>query len=151
MGNLLTIQITGLDSMIKALKAEDKNQLNAIRKAHTAVSAEAVKKLKDGLKNRFGKSPKDKNYMNSPKGTLPYMHTGMLRKSIGHKVITVKNVVTSKVGSGLNAYPIEYAKYLEGRNHDGIRPFLWAISALYTPERVKAYFDKFYKPFENSK
>lgn len=146
MGNKLTVQVqvTGFESLLNALKQEDKIQINAMRKAHTKVGTLAVKVLKEGLKNRFGKTPKDKKYANSPKGTLPYMHTGALRKSIGVKVLSNPNGVSSKVGSGVNAYPIEYAKYLEGENHDGIRPFLWAISALYTPERVLEYFKKYY-------
>lgn len=148
MKDKLTVQVsvTGLSSLISALKQEDQMQIRAMQKAHTKVCTEAVKKLKYGLNNRFGKGPSDKNYRNSPKTALPYMHTGRLRNSIGFKVITLKGSVRSAVGSGADGNTIEYARYLEGRNHDGIRPFLWAIQELYTPERVQAYFDKYYEP-----
>ena len=148
MKDKLTVQVsvTGLSSLISALKQEDQRQIRAMQKAQTKVCTEAVKKLKDGLNNRFGKEPGDKNYRSSPKFSLPYMHSGRLRNSIGFKVITIKDTVKSAVGSGARGNTIDYAKYLEGRNHDGIRPFLWAIQELYTPERVQAYFDQYYEP-----
>lgn len=91
-----------------------------------------------------GRKPSDKNYENSPKGSLPYGHTMALRNSIGFKVLRSGTGIKAEFGSGARKSPIEYAKYLEGRNGNGIRPFLWAASGIFNADTIIEKFRKFY-------
>lgn len=143
---MIKLTIQGLKELEKTLKAEERRVVNSMAHAHSKVASESVKVLKQGLRTRAGRKPSDKNYMTSPKGALPFMHTGALRDSIGFKLVRHGNIVSSEVGSGAQeAREIEYAKYLEGRNGDGIRPFLWAAEKIYNPQNIIKAFNNYYK------
>lgn len=148
MASNITITLSGFDELDKRLSQEPQNQVECMIKAQNKVGAQAVMKLKQGLSHNGGRG---KGAVSSPKGDMPYMHTGRLRGSIGYKMLSKKTEVTTKIGSGAMGNPIEYAKYLEGRNHDGTRPFLWAVQDLVTADRIMAYFNEYYKPLEGAK
>lgn len=150
MSNVLKVGIKGFAELNKKFEAEEKNTLSAITKAHSKVAAEAEKMLKRGLSWRAGRNQSDPEYQNSPKGSLPYMHTGRLRRSIGYKVLTRGKKVTSSVGSGARNEAVEYAKYLQGNNNDGIRPFLDYIEGAYNEEVIKAEFKAIFKPLSGN-
>lgn len=145
MANTINITLGGFDELGDLLSTEPQRQVEAMIKAQTKVATQAVAKLKRGLSHNGGRG---KGAKSSPVGDMPYLHTGRLRDSIGFKMLAKKKEVTAKIGSGAMGNPIEYAKYLQGRNDDGIRPFLWAVKDLVNTERVLAYFDKYYKPLQ---
>lgn len=142
MASFLRISIKGVEKVLKNLEKERERQMLAMEKAHTKVATEAVKELKQGLSNNGGRG---KDRVSSPKGDLPFLHTGQLRASIGFKVLRRGNKIASEVGSGASVRPAPYAKYLEGYNHDGIRPFLKAIKNTYTPSKIIKQFYTYYK------
>ncbi len=146
----LTVSVNA-DGILKLLAEEDRKVINAMKKAHSKVASEAVRVLKRGLSWRAGRDSSSPNYQNSPKGSLPYMHTGGLRKSIGMKVKAYGNKVESEVGSGAKGLEIEYAKYLEGHNGTGIRPFLDYIDGYYNEKILIDTFKDTYKPLEGGK
>lgn len=148
MGSTIKITVTGVDNLVKDLDKEPLNQIEAMKKAQTKLASQAVEKLKRGLSHNGGRG---KNARPSPKGDMPYLHTGRLRSSIGYKTLSTSKKTETKVGSGAMGNPIEYAKYLQGRNGDGIRPFLWAVKDLVTPDRLIAYFKEFWKPLQGAK
>lgn len=148
MASSIKITVSGLTELNKLFDKEPQNQMNAMLKAQTKLATQAVAKLKSGLSHNGGRG---KGAVASPKGDMPYLHTGRLRNSIGFKTLAHKKDVQTKVGSGVMGNPIEYAKYLQGHNDDGIRPFLWAVKDLITPDRLIAYFDQFYKPLAGAK
>lgn len=133
------------DNLLKSLAQEKKRIISAAVKANSYCGAQAVRVLKQGLSDRHGKKPSDPEYENSPAGALPYGHTMGLRDSIGFKQLRSGNSIFAEVGSGANRTPIEYAKYLEGRNHDGIRPFLWAIDGVFNPQAIIKKFNEYYE------
>lgn len=143
MGSHITITLSGFDELNDLLDKEPQKQVDAMIKAQTKLASQAEAKLKRGLSHNGGRG---KGASPSPKGDMPYLHTGRLRNSIGFKMLAHKKDVQTKIGSGAMGNPIEYAKYLQGRNGDGIRPFLWAIKDLVTSERLVAYFNQFWKP-----
>lgn len=153
-----SIELSGFDELKKLLESEPQNQVEAMIKAQSAVASQGVRHLKEGLSHSGGKRGQ-KNarkggsdpYVTSPKGSLPYLHTGRLRESIGFKNFANKTTVWTKVGSGINAPETDYAKYLEGRSGNGIRPFLQALKTVVTAERILQYFDKYYKPLAGGK
>lgn len=152
MGSVIKITVSGLDELNKLFDQEPQNQVNAMIKAQAKLATQAVEKLKRGLNNYGGRRGLKKGgYKTSPKGAMPYKHTGRLQESIGFKMFAHKKDVQAKIGSGAIGNPIEYAKYLQGRNGDGIRPFLGAIKDLVTSERLLAYFDKYWKPLQGAK
>lgn len=132
--------------LVGALGNEFQNTIKAIEKAHTKVASEAERMLKRGLSWRAGRDSSSPEYQNSPKGSLPYMHTGSLRKTIGYKVNAKGSKVISEVGSGARRRNVEYAKYLQGDNNDGIRPFLDYIEGVYNAETIDEAFLQFFKP-----
>lgn len=140
----IVIEVSGLDEVRKLLQGEPQNQAEAMIKAQSKVASMATEKLIQGLNNFGGRS--SKNYRTSPKGQLPFKHTGRLQASIFYKVLAHKTSVETKMGSLLN--PPEYAKYLEGRNGDGIRPFLWFAEKIFNLDKVLEYFDKYYRPLK---
>lgn len=146
MSNGLKITLKGFEELEKSLQQEQQNTLQAITKAHIKVASEAERSLKRGLNWRAGKDPSDPAYRNSPKGSLPYMHTGRLRRSIGYKVLSRGKKVTSEVGSGARGAVIDYARYLQGENNDGLRPFLDYIEGIYNAETIKEEFLGIFKP-----
>lgn len=148
MGSTIKITVNGFDELNKLFDKEPQNQMDAMIKAQTQLASQAVAKLKRGLSHNGGRG---KGARPSPKGDMPYLHTGRLRNSIGFKMLAHKKDVQTKIGSGAMGNPIEYAKYLQGRNDDGIRPFLWAVKDLVTSERLLSYFDKFWKPLQGNK
>lgn len=148
MASNIKITLSGFDELNDLLDKEPQNQVDAMIKAQTKLATQAVAKLKHGLSHNGGRG---KNAVSSPVGEMPYLHTGRLRNSIGFKTTAHKRDVKTEVGSGAMGNPIEYAKYLQGRNDDGIRPFLWAVKDLITSERLLAYFDSFYKPLQGQK
>lgn len=148
MASNIKITLSGFDELNDLLDKEPQNQVDAMIKAQTKLATQAVAKLKSGLSHNGGRG---KNAVSSPVGEMPYLHTGRLRNSIGFKTTAHKRDVKTEVGSGAMGNPIEYAKYLQGRNDDGIRPFLWAVKDLITSERLLAYFDSFYKPLQGQK
>lgn len=148
MGSTIKITVNGFDELNKLFDKEPQNQMDAMIKAQTQLASQAVAKLKRGLSHNGGRGKGSKS---SPKGDMPYLHTGRLRNSIGFKMLAHKKDVQTKIGSGAMGNPIEYAKYLQGRNDDGIRPFLWAVKDLVTSERLLSYFDKFWKPLQGNK
>lgn len=148
MGSTINITLNGFDDLDKRLSHEPQNAVEAMIKAQTKLATQAVSKLKHGLSHNGGRG---KRSVSSKPGDMPYLHTGRLRGSIGFKMLAHKRDVQSKIGSGAMGNPIEYARYLEGKNGDGIRPFLWAIKDLVTADRLIAYFDKYYKPLEGGK
>lgn len=135
-------------NVLKALENEPSNAMRAIVKAHTKVASEGERMLKKGLSWRAGRDSSSPDYQTSPKGSMPYMHTGRLRNSIGYKVIAKGNKVFSEVGSGVRGLGVEYAKYLQGYNNDGIRPFLDYIEGVYNAQTINAAFEEFFKPLE---
>lgn len=155
MANFVSITLKGVEDVIKNLAKEQENQMRSMEKAQTKLCAQAVKQLRRGLSHNGNRSGK---IQYSKKGEMPYKHTGQLEDSIGFKVLRAGKKVKSEVGSVMPRHAFDvatreapYAKYLEGNNHDGIRPFLWAIRALYTPERAIAYFKQYYKPLQGAK
>ena len=156
MASTINITVSGFDELGKLLDQEPQNQVEAMIKAQTKLSTQAVTKLKRGLAHYGGRAGykgkrKENQYKTSPKGHMPYKHTGRLQESIGYKMLAHKRDVQSKIGSGVMGNPIEYAKYLEGKNGDGIRPFLWAVQDLVTSDRLLAYFAQYYKPLQGGK
>lgn len=148
MASNITITLSGFDELWKLLDQEPQNQVECMIKAQNKVAAQAVDKLKRGLSHNGGRGKGSKS---SPVGDMPYLHTGRLRSSIGFKMLANKRNVYTKIGSGALGNPIEYARYLEGRNHDGTRPFLWAVQDLVTTDRIMAYFNQYWKPLEGAK
>lgn len=156
MASFLRISIKGVEKVLKNLEKERENQMRSMEKAHTKVASQAVQQLRRGLAHNGGRRPG--KIKTSPKGSMPYKHSGQLQDSIGFKVLRTGKKIMSEVGSAgtgkgfkTATRDAEYAKYLEGRNHDGIRPFLWAVQELYTPERIIAYFHNYYKPIQGGK
>lgn len=148
MASTIKITVSGLDELNNLFDKEPQNQMDAMIKAQTKLATQAEAKLKRGLSHNGGRG---KGAKSSPVGEMPYLHTGRLRNSIGFKIIAHKKDVQTRIGSGAMGNPIEYAKYLQGHNGDGIRPFLWAIKDLVTSERLIAYFDQFWKPLQGGK
>lgn len=135
-------------NIIGALGKESENTIKAIEKAHVKVASEAERMLKKGLSYRAGRDSSSPDYRNSPKGSLPYMHTGRLRNSIGYKVTVKGNKVISEVGSGTRGLGVEYAKYLQGYNNDGLRPFLDYIEGVYNAQTIDEAFLGYFRPLE---
>lgn len=135
-------------NIIGALGKERENTIKAIEKAHVKVASEAERMLKKGLSYRAGRDSSSPDYRNSPKGALPYMHTGRLRNSIGYKVTVKGNKVISEVGSGTRGLGVEYAKYLQGYNNDGLRPFLDYIEGVYNAQTIDEAFLGYFRPLE---
>lgn len=135
-------------NIIGALGKERENTIKAIEKAHVKVASEAERMLKKGLSYRAGRDSSSPDYRNSPKGSLPYMHTGRLRNSIGYKVTVKGNKVISEVGSGTRGLCVEYAKYLQGYNNDGLRPFLDYIEGVYNAQTIDEAFLGYFRPLE---
>lgn len=135
-------------NIIGALGKERENTIKAIEKAHVKVASEAERMLKKGLSYRAGRDSSSPDYRNSPKGSLPYMHTGRLRNSIGYKVTVKGNKVISEVGSGTRGLGVEYAKYLQGYNNDGLRPFLDYIEGVYNAQTIDEAFLCYFRPLE---
>lgn len=135
-------------NIIGALGKERENTIKAIEKAHVKVASEAERMLKKGLSYRAGRDSSSPDYRNSPKGSLPYMHTGRLRNSIGYKVTVKGNKVISEVGSGTRGLGVEYAKYLQGYNNDGLRPFLDYIKGVYNAQTIDEAFLGYFRPLE---
>lgn len=135
-------------NIIGALGKERENTIKAIEKAHVKVASEAERMLKKGLSYRAGRDSSSPDYRNSPKGSLPYMHTGRLRNSIGYKVTVKGNKVISEVGSGTRGLGVEYAKYLQGYNNDGLRPFLDYIEGVYNAQTIDEAFLGYFRPLE---
>lgn len=135
-------------NIIGALGKERENTIKAIEKAHVKVASEAERMLKKGLSYRAGRDSSSPDYRNSPKGSLPYMHTGRLRNSIGYKVTVKGNKVISEVGSGTRGLGVEYAKYLQGYNNDGLRPFLDYIDGVYNAQTIDEAFLGYFRPLE---
>ena len=133
-------------NIIGALGKERENTIKAIEKAHVKVASEAERMLKKGLSYRAGRDSSSPDYRNSPKGSLPYMHTGRLRNSIGYKVTVKGNKVISEVGSGTRGLGVEYAKYLQGYNNDGLRPFLDYIEGVYNAQTIDEAFLGYFRP-----
>ena len=155
MANFLSITLKGVENLSKKLAQEQERQMLAMEKAQTKLCTQAVKQLRRGLSHDGGRKG---TLRYSSKGDMPFKHTGQLQDSIGYKVLRAGKKVTSEVGSVMQRHNFDiatreapYAKYLEGRNHDGIRPFLWAIRDLYTAERAIAYFNQYYKPLQGGK
>ena len=146
MSNGLKIVLKGFKELEKAFAQEELNTIKAIKKAHTIAATDGERMLKRGLSYRAGRKPGGKGYVSSPKGSLPYMHSGRLRKSIGSKVYVHGRKVESEVGSGARGAAIEYAQYLQGENNDGIRPFLDYIEGVYNVEVIKDEFLKIFNP-----
>lgn len=151
MASTINITVNGFAELEKLLGDEPQNQVEAMIKAQAKLSAQAVTKLQRGLAHFGGRRGLRGGYRTSPKFDMPFKHTGRLQESIWFKMYAHKRDVQSKIGSGVMGNPIEYAKYLEGKNHDGIRPFLWAVKDLVTSERLLAYFDKYWKPLKGGK
>lgn len=146
----IVLEVDGIADVRKLLQGEPQNQAEAMIKAQVKVASLAVKHLKRGLDMFGGKYPSkghpNPNYKNSKKGEMPLKHDGRLQSSIFFKNLAHKTSVETKLGAILN--PPEYAKYLEGENGDGIRPFLWAANKVFTSNKVLEYFDKYYKPLK---
>lgn len=155
MANFVSVTLKGLENALKALDKEQENQMRSMEKAQTKLCTQAVRQLKRALSHDGGRKG---TVRYSSKGDMPFMHTGQLRGSVGYKVLRAGKKVTSEVGSVMPRHRFvgadreaPYAKYLEGRNHDGIRPFLWAIKDLYTTQRAITYFNEYYKPLQGGK
>lgn len=144
----VVIEVEGLADIRKLLEGEPQNQAEAMIKAQVKAATLATQKMKIGL-SVYGGAYGSKNYTTSPKGDLPYKHSGRLQNSIFFKNLAHKTTVETKFGSILN--PPDYAKYLEGRNGDGIRPFLWFAEELLTVESILEYFDRYYRPLQGIK
>ena len=156
MGSKISISLSGFDDLKKDLSQEPQNQIEAMIKAQTKVASLSVNAIKDKLRVFGGREPekgkpRDPSYRNSKKGDYPLKHSGRLEGSIFFKNLANKRTVATKIGSGVGVAPIEYAKYLEGRKGDGIRPFLKAADKVATSEKVMFYFDKYYKPLQGGK
>lgn len=151
MSNFLKITVQGIAELTAKLDAEQQNVVESMTKAHSKVAAEAVRILKRGLSYRAGRTARDADYQNSPVGSLPYAHSMRLRDSIGFKIVARGNTVSSEMGSGANGNGVDYAKYLQGSNDDGIRPFLDYVTGVYNPQTVIAEFEAIYKPFSGGK
>lgn len=149
----IVLEVEGLDEVRKLLKGEPQNQAEAMIKAQNKVASLAVKHLKRGLDMFGGKYPSkghpNPNYKNSKKGEMPLKHSGRLQSSIFFKNLAHKTSVETKLGAILN--PPDYAKYLEGRKGDGIRPFLWFAKDIFNVKNVLNYFDKYYRPLQGIK
>lgn len=141
----IVLEVDGIADVRKLLQGEPQNQAEAMIKAQVKVASMAMEKIKRGL-SVSGGSYGSKDYRNSKKGEMPLLHSGRLRNSIFFKNLAHKTTVETRVGSILNTP--EYAKYLEGENGDGIRPFLWAANKVFTSNKVLEYFDKYYKPLK---
>lgn len=141
---MINITTKNFDAMLKRLEEAEQKIMTAAVQANVAAASEGERTLKQGLSRRAGRKPSDKNYENSPKGSLPYGHTMALRNSIGFKVLRSGTGIKAEFGSGARKSPIEYAKYLEGRNGNGIRPFLWAASGIFNADTIIEKFRKFY-------
>ena len=139
---MINITTKNFDAMLKRLDEAEQKIMTAAVKANIAAASEAERTLKQGLSQRAGRKPSDKNYRNSPKGSLPYGHSMRLRNSIGFKVFRIGNGIKVEFGSGARKSSIEYAKYLEGRNGNGIRPFLWAASGIFNAATIIEKFRK---------
>lgn len=158
MSSQINIELNGFDELKKLLDEEPQRIIKAMIQAQIKVGTEGVNHLKRGLSHQGG-TRGQKNarkggsdpYVTSPKGSLPYRHTGGLQRSIGLKNLANNTTVWTKIGSGINAPEVEYAKYLEGHNHDGIRPFLQALKDVVTSRRIIEYFNKYYKPLSGEK
>lgn len=135
-------------NLVGALGAEYQNTMRAIEKAHVKVASEGERMLKKGLSWRAGRDSKSPDYQNSPRGSMPYMHTGRLRNSIGFKVTAKGNKVISEVGSGTSGLGVEYAKYLQGYNNDGLRPFLDYIEGVYNAQTIEEAFLGYFQPLK---
>lgn len=150
MASIIRLSVKGLEQMQKRLNAQEREVINAMAKAHSKVASEAVKELKQGLRNRAGRTPRDPDYANSPKGELPYMHSGALRDSIGYNLLRAGKQVFSEVGSGYLRFfsikEVKYAKWLEGNDGQGIRPFLWKIKDIYNAKNIIKKFNEYYRP-----
>lgn len=132
-----------VDKVTAFLNNVKKEAIEAAVYAHSYCASEATQWLKLNLSERYGRKPGAKDYRNSSPGELPYMHSGRLRNSIGFKVYLKGTLIESEVGSGAQGTaPVEYAKYLEGNDSDGIRPFLWAAEPVYNPDRIAEIFIK---------
>lgn len=105
------------------------------------LASEAELQLKEGLAV-YGGQPRSKDYESSLPGEMPRQHTGDLKNSIGNEVTREGSVVTAKVGSGVSKDTIEYAKYLQGNEEPGIRPFLWYISDFFTRKNLTKYINE---------
>lgn len=139
------VEMTGADKLIKVLEGEPQNIVDAMIKAQNQVASLATKKLKRGL-GLYGGAYGSKNYISSEIGELPRKHSGRLQNSIFFKNIAHKTSVETKMGSMI-ASPF-YAKYLEGKNGDGIRPFLHYVKDIFNFQKVLEYFNKYYEPFK---
>ena len=125
-----------LEDIKNIVKEDVKLAINTAERALNIMAIESSNHLRQGLSHFAGLNSTDKNYENSKKGDMPYAHTLMLQKSIGSKVYLKGNLLEAEVGSGggeVNA--VDYAKYLQGRNDDGIRPFLWYIDQMFNFEK----------------
>lgn len=151
MSSVLKITVQGLEEMVKRLTADEENLLRAQVKAHSQAAAEGARMLKRGVSYRAGRDPQDGNYQASSVGSLPYGHTMRLGESIGFKILAKGKTVVSEVGRVANDTGAEYAKYLEGKDENGICPFLEHAEGYYNPETVKAYFNEFYQPLQGDK
>lgn len=101
--------------------------------------------LKEGLSTPGGKGPDGKIIRSQP-GQLPFAQSGDLRRSIGSIVKRMGSRAEAFVGSGINAEPVEYAKYLEGNDEEpGIRPFLYWVKYLFSLETFKERFKERFK------
>ena len=142
----IVIEVSGLDEVRKLLQGEPQNQTEAMIKAQSKVASMATEYLKREGLNNYGGAYGSKSYHGSKKGEMPLKHSGALQASIFYKNLAHKTSVETKFGSLLN--PPEYAKYLEGRNGDGIRPFLWFAQKIFNLDKVLEYFDKYYRPLK---
>lgn len=146
--NSIIIEVEGVSEIRKLLEGEPQNQAESMIKAQVKVASLATLELKKGLRT-FGGAYGSKEYTTSKKGEMPYKHSGRLQDSIFFKNIAHKTSVETKLGSILN--PPYYAVYLEGKNGDGIRPFLWYAESIFNVSKVLEYFDKYYKPLQGDK
>lgn len=137
---MIRLTTKNFENIRQRLNDTEQAVMSALVKAHSELDGEAVTRLKQGLSQRAGRDAKSPDYQNSPKGALPYGHTLRLRDSIGFKILLGGKKITSEVGSGAKNAPIHYAKYLEGRDGDGIRPFLWYIEPIYTVHNLLSKF-----------
>lgn len=142
---MIRLTTKNFEKVRQSLEQKERSMLDAMIKAHSELASQASTKLKEGLSQRAGRDQKDPNYSNSPKGALPYGHTMRLRNSIGFKIMLAANKVISEIGSGAKNTPINYAKYLEGHNGDGIRPFLWYVEPIYNSHKLLARFWQHYR------
>ena len=97
---MINITTKNFDAMLKRLEEAEQKIRTAAVQANIAAASEAERTLKQGLSRRAGRKPSDKNYENSPKGSLPYGHTMALRNSIGFKVLRSGPGIKAEFGSG---------------------------------------------------